>query len=364
MAAKKKSVRRKPRSKKKSVRKIVRAKEKMAKAPAAVPKPVVKAPRALVTGASGRVGGALIRGLLDKGYAVRALVRNSDSAKKVPGGIEVAFGDITDAASLKGCCEGVDVVFHLAALIDYKASKAKLQAVNSRGTANMVKEAARANVRRFIYASSIAVYGKRKVREVLKETDKLQPTDNYGHSKLAGEGAVKYGNVKFSLMRVGVVYGPGFQEAYFPLLGMLRKGGMPYVGPADNHIPFVHVDDVVRAFILAAKKELAPGEAYNIVGRPVTQKQAFDLACDALGVRHPRLHASPSFMLFVVNVMNFFEKLVGRKPKLIREYIDMIAMNRAFDIDKAQMELSWEPRVGMEEGIHGMVEYYREKRKG
>ena len=320
-------------------------------------------PRALVTGASGRIGALLVEKLLQKGYVVRALVRDAAGAERLPSGIEVAFGNITDPDSLKGCCEKADVVFHLAASIDYRAGRDTLQAINGRGTVNMMTEAAHANVRKFIYASSIAVYGKGERGSQLKESDELKPTDDYGASKRAGENSVRHGTVPFVILMLGMVYGPGFDEAYLPLLKMLEKRRLSYVGSANNNIPFVYVGDVVNAFLLAAEKYVAMGETYNIVGERIMQKQALDLACDYLGVPHPKLHSSPALLMLSLRALNAVEKMAGRRPKLIPEYIEALSVDRSFDIDKAKMELGWEPRKAINKGIHEMVDYYREKRK-
>ena len=208
----------------------------------------------------------------------------------------------------------------------------------------------------------MAVYSKRSKGRPFKESDVPKPSDEYGRSKLAGEKAVRYGEVPYTLLRIGMVYGPGFDEAYIPLLKMLNSRGMPYIGPANNHLPFVHVDDIVRAFLLASKKDVAVGETYNLVGERITQKKAFDLACEYLGVHSPRLHASPGFLKFAVKVMNIFVKLRGKKPKLIPEHIDMLVADRAVETDKTQMELGWEPQIDIKEGIRQMVEYYRERK--
>lgn len=317
--------------------------------------------RALVTGASGRIGALLVEKLLQRGYIVRALVRDAAGAERLPSGIEVAFGNITDPDSLKGCCEKVDIVFHLAASIDYKAGRDTLQAINGRGTANIITEAAHANVRKFIYASSIAVYGKGERGRLLKESDEPAPTDDYGASKRAGENAVRHGAVPFVILRLGMVYGPGFDEAYLPLLKMLEKRRLSYVGSAKNNIPFVYVGDVVNAFLLAAEKYVAMGETYNIVGERITQKQALDLACDYLGVPHPVLHSSPHILTLSLKALNALEKAAGKKSKMIPEYIEVLYVDRSFDIDKARMELGWEPRKPINKGIQEMVEYYKEK---
>ena len=122
-------------------------------------------------------------------------------------------------------------------------------------------------------------------------------------------------------------------------------------------MPFVHVDDVVSAFVLAGRGE--GSGVYNVVGERVTQKEAFDMVCEFMGVGRPMLHASPKQLIFLVKIMNVFNRLAGRRPKLVEAYIEALATERAFDTSKARGELGWEPRVGIREGIREMVEYYK-----
>ncbi len=314
--------------------------------------------RALVTGATGKVGSALVKELLGKKYAVRALVRRASDAEKLPGGIEIAFGDIADAESLKGCCEGVDVVFHLAALLDPAVGKKALHEVNVKGTANLVKEAAGARVKRFVYASSIGVYGKAERGRPLRESDEPVPTDEYGMSKLLGEEKVRRGGIPFVILRLGLVYGPGFTASIAPMLRMLQGRMIPYIGSGRNRVPFVHVKDVMSAFVRAGEKEVADG-TYNIVGGPVTQEEVFRLACKCLGVPAPRLHASRSFVMLCVHMLNFARGIFGKKARIRPEYVEALSLDKEFDTSKARMELSWEPKVEMEDGMAKMVRWYK-----
>ncbi len=317
---------------------------------------------ALVTGATGKVGSGLVAELLDYGYSVRGLVRTKKDEEKLPRGVEAVVGDITRPETLKGCCKNADVVFHLAALVSYTEPHRVMQAVNGRGTANIVKEACEAGVDRFVYASSIAVYGKVERGKPLREGDVPVPTDDYGASKLAGENAVKYGGVPFVMLRLGMVYGRGFDEGYFSLFRMLQRRSLPYVGSGRNNIPFVHVNDVVRALALAGRKDGIEGGVYNIVGMPVTQEEALQLSCKYLGVPAPKLHASRGFLMLVLKKMNWLLGFFGRKPKFIPAHLEAIAADRRFETEKAQMELGWEPKREIGEGIAEVVQWYKEKR--
>ncbi|MDO8339238.1 MAG: NAD-dependent epimerase/dehydratase family protein [Candidatus Burarchaeum sp.] len=315
--------------------------------------------RALVTGATGKVGSALVKELLGRDYVVRALVRKASDAEKLPDGIENAFGDVADAASLKGCCEGVGVVFHLAALLDPAVGKEALYEVNVKGTANIVKEAASAGVKRFVYTSSIGVYGKAERGRPLRESDAPVPTDEYGASKLMGEEEVRKGGIPFAILRLGLVYGPGFVASVVPMLRMLQGRMIPYIGSGKNHIPFVHAKDVMGAFVCAGEKRGTASGTYNVVGGLVTQEEAFRLACKYLGVPAPRLHASRRFVMLGTHALNFGLGLIGRKARIRPEYLEALSLDKAFDISKAQRELGWVPKVKMEEGMSEMVEWYK-----
>ena len=113
--------------------------------------------RALVTGATGFTGGHLVRRLVAAGDTVRAIVRQPDQARDLNNaGIEVVRGDLTDATSLRAACEGVDVVYNIGALYRTAGLPASAyRAVNAIGVESLVREAARAGVRRVVHCSTV-----------------------------------------------------------------------------------------------------------------------------------------------------------------------------------------------------------------
>jgi dihydroflavonol-4-reductase len=325
-----------------------------------------EAPLSLVTGASGRLGSYLVKALLEKGERVRVLHRQGSSAE-YPEGVEVAEGDLADKESLLRAVDGTEYVYHLAALVSYTAPLEELLDVNYRGTRNLL-EACRSRayrLRRFVFVSSISVYGKEIDSLPANEGTEMQPSDNYGVSKMMAEQVVaQYGaKVPAAILRPAVIYGEGFDEAYIPVLKALEGGKMQLIDGGKNVIPFVHVLDVVQAILLAAKADRAGGNTYVIAGgERLTQKQVFEIACKYLGVQPPASGTSSGMLKFKLGIAKFFGKLSGSEPQMIGDYIDVLAADRQFDIAKAKAELGYAPRVKLEDGIREMVEYYRRKK--
>ena len=327
-----------------------------------------KGPLSLVTGAGGRLGQYLVKALIEKGDRVRALHRPG-KPQLYPAGVEVFEGSLADRKALQSAVDGVDYVYHLAALVNHSAPIEALLDANYRGTANLL-EACKAKayrLKRFIYISSISVYGKEIEELPANERTEPNPTDNYGKSKLMAEQVVMQysGRMPTVILRPAVVYGRGFNEAYLQVLGALESGKMPIIDGGRNVIPFVHVLDVVQAMLLAVDEEKAVGNAYVISGgENLTQKQIFEIACRKLGVPPPRNGTSRWMLNLKLGLANFVAKFVGNKPAVTGEYLDVIATDRSFDISKARKELGYSPKIRLEEGIGEMVEYYRSVKGG
>ncbi|MEM3030997.1 MAG: NAD-dependent epimerase/dehydratase family protein [Candidatus Micrarchaeia archaeon] len=307
--------------------------------------------KAIVTGASGRLGRALLARLRGRA-GVRALVRSEEAARALPKGVEVFYGDVREELPPKAFA-GVQVVFHLAAVVSPDASEEELREVNVEGT-RRVLAACPKKLKRFVHVSSISVYGKRP-GGVVTESTPFSPSDGYGWSKLYSEMAVKnFARVPWTIIRPGVIYGKGFREGFFEVLSLLEKGRMPLIGPGDTFLPLVHARDVCDALLLAAKSESAVGRAYNIVGEQRTQAEVLARAAKELGVPFPRWRIPAWAALGVVAAL----RALGKK-KLSAEYVEVLAADRRFDCTKARTELGWKPKVGLEEGIKEVIEWYK-----
>lgn len=308
----------------------------------------------LITGASGRIGKPLCMLLSKKGYSVRAFVRKKGSI--IGRNITEFEGDVLDFPSIARAAEGVDAIVHLAALIDSGAPSEKLFSINVLGTKNAL--AAAPDGCRFIYASSIAIYG-RNLPPVADENSPALPSTLYGKSKYLAEACVlcEQGRLDVVSLQFGVIYGSGFSEGYHSVFRMLQKGKMKIIGEGKNYLPFVHADDVLRALVLALEKP-APSCIYLIVGEQKTQKELLCMAAKSLGVPAPSMHISKGTAMFFAKLHDFACRLQGKKPALNYDSIEMISSHRAFDTRRAQEELGWKAKVKLKDGVSQMAKDY------
>jgi nucleoside-diphosphate-sugar epimerase len=297
--------------------------------------------KVLVTGATGRVGKHLVAALLEDGENVRVLAREPQKAKELWGdSVEVAQGSVTDKVSVAGAVEGVDVVYHLAALVNYEASREALFAANVEGTRNVL-EAAKG--KRIIHLSSSSVYGKKAVLPITERTS-FTPTDPYGESKAASDNLARQAGAV--VLRPTVIYGPGFAEGFFKLFEMVEKKKMVIAGNGQNRLQWTHIDDLVSALLLSKDKGTS-GEAYNIVGDDVkTQTELLSVIARLLGVPMPKNKLSMGVLRTVGSIV-------------IKPYhLETIASDRIFDCSKAKKDLGWQPKMTFEEGLKETVAEY------
>jgi nucleoside-diphosphate-sugar epimerase len=236
----------------------------------------------VVTGGGGFIGSHLVDRLVLEGYRVRVLDDFSTGRRENLAGvgdIDLVEGDIRDRSTCRDVCRGASVVLHLAARTSVKGSLEDpflTNDVNVGGTLNMLDAAREAGVRRFIFASSSAVYGDSPVLPKVESMHET-PMSPYGASKLAGE---KYclawsssRNLPTVSLRYFNVFGPR-QDPHSPyaaviprFIDTLRKGKAPVIhGDGNQTRDFTFVDDVVQATLLAAWSPDAAGDYFNIGG--------------------------------------------------------------------------------------------------
>ena len=231
-----------------------------------------------MTGGAGFVGSRLVRGLLEKGVDVLVIDNLSiGRAENVPAPAVLLVGDILDSAVAEEVAS-CDAVFHLAARVAIRSSfefVVEDTTANVVGTANILRGAVAtgSKVKKFVLASSMAVYGDSREPLPITEEYSLQPVSPYGVSKLAAEMLVqqmcKESGIDSAILRLFNTYGTG--QALSPYVGVvtifanaMRAGRAPFIfGDGDQRRDFVHVEDVAQGFINAM---LYPtdGKIFNI----------------------------------------------------------------------------------------------------
>jgi len=307
----------------------------------------------LVTGATGRIGKHLVEALVKQGEKVRALIREGMIENEQ---VEIFYGDLLNKEALKKAVEGVDVIYHLAAIVDYTAPKEIMFNVNVIGTKNLLEVT---KIRKFIYLSSTAVMGKKLKELPATEKTPCKPSNFYGKTKLEAEKLVKAaGGI---IIRSADVLGPGFMESYGIdyIISGIENGTLKIPGDGKNFIQWIHIDDLIQALLLAKEKGKA-GEVYIVSGKEVkTLNDCLGLLAKNLEVEPPKKHVSKFLAKTLANYKTLKTKIKKEKPKALAEYIDKMTANRSFDISKAKNDLGFEPKVDYEQVAKEMVEEYK-----
>lgn len=274
-----------------------------------------KAPLVLVTGGAGFIGSHLCDALLGQGYAVRCLDDFSAGKRENLAGFfhhpafECMEGDLRDFEACRRACEGATYVFHEAARVSVAESVLHPElygAVNAKGTENLLEAARRAGVRRFIYASSSAVYGDSE-KMPLREGEEAEPISPYGRTKAEAEASARSCYEKYGLETIGLryfnVFGPGQDPngpyaAVIPhFIGAMRRGERPVIeGDGQQTRDFTAAADVVRANLLAmrAPAEKAAGKVYNIAsGEEHSILELYEILAEAFGFTEDPIFGSP-----------------------------------------------------------------------
>jgi UDP-glucose 4-epimerase len=240
----------------------------------------------LVTGGLGYLGSRLLREVPNHPALAGETVRILDNFRQprfhalwdLPGYVDYEFveGDVRERAVRSEALEGVDTVFHLAAVTNAPETfdiPEETWAVNHRATVDLYEEARAAGVDEFVYAGTCSVYGRTEA-EITEAAD-CDPESPYGEAKLEAEREMLAGHtdgMELSVLRLGTVYGwtTGMRfDTVVDKFALLAATGQPltvYEGADDQKRPYLHVQDAVRAMLFAADS-LGDGEAYNVVGQ-------------------------------------------------------------------------------------------------
>ena len=309
----------------------------------------------LVTGADGFIGSHLVERLVAEGARVRAfcLYNSRGSAgwldevdRDVRGAVEIVFGDVRDARLVRSATNGVEVVFHLAALIAIPYSYAAPESfidTNIRGTLNALEAARDVGVQRFIQTSTSEVYGTPESLPI-RETHPLSAQSPYAASKVAADQlaiafARSYGQ-PVVVLRPFNTYGPRQSErAVLPTMLRQLLAGQDEIrlGRTDPRRDLTYVTDSVDGFVRAASAPGIDGEVIQLgTGRSESIADLFALACRLLGV----------------------EARIVTDPDRVRPDASEVLVLES-DPSKARERLGWQARTPLEDGLRATIDWLR-----
>jgi nucleoside-diphosphate-sugar epimerase len=325
----------------------------------------------LVTGATGLLGSHIVEKLIERGQSVRALVRPSSDTRLLESwGVELAYGDVTDRASLSEAFKGVTTVYHSAAAVgDWGSWKKYFVPVTIGGTQNMIDAARREGVSRFLHISSISAYGHPNDKGlVLDETAplgrNLHRWSYYSRAKVEAEKLVRAahqaGDLPATVVKPSWLYGPRDRASMPRIIRAIRAGKGKLLGDGTNRLNLTYAGNEAEGCILAATTDQALGESYNLASDgEITQAEYFNKIAECLGCP-PVTKKVPYFIAYNAAFwMEFFGHLLHRKnPPLVTRYsVWLIGRRCFFSSDKARRELGWKPTVSYDEGIQRAVRW-------
>ena len=296
--------------------------------------------KVLVTGGAGFIGSHVVDKLRDRGVNVRVFDMVMPTFRK---DIEFYQGSLLDLEALRMSLNGIEAIYHLAAVADVKSVFEEphfAESINVRGTINVLEAARKIGVGRVIYGSTTWVYGDVPDNYVDEDTLLKPPSHLYTATKMASEyycqSYSNLYNISTTILRYGIPYGPRARDgAVVPIFVDRALNGQPLTiaGDGSQYRKFVYVEDLAEGNVLALKP-VAANRIYNLDGKEkVTIKQIAEIV----------------------------RKLAGNVPI---EYIEGRPgdfSGKEISSERARRELNWQPKVGFEEGVRRYIAWYKER---
>lgn len=328
----------------------------------------------LVTGATGYIGRALVTRLLAESKPVRLLVRPArrhDLAVLWPGHApQICIGDLTEPVSLCEACAGVDTILHVASHSPRKVvpgvdPDAGHWRVTAEGTRSLVSEAQRAGVRRFVLVSSVRVMGESGA-EGLDENSVPAPASAYGCAKLAAEEAVRNAHaLQSSILRLPSVYGAGGVGLVAQMIGAMQRGWFPPPPRTVHKRSMIHLDDVVTAVLLLARRPEAAGKTYIATdGELYSTHEIYQNVCAALGRPLPRWATPVACLRIAAAAGDWLAKLRGRPGFFDSRALDRLIGPEWYRSERMVRDLGFSPQYNLRTALPGMLVSQHESCRG
>jgi len=328
-------------------------------------------PAAVVTGASGFIGGKIAEALVDRGYRVRAVYRRSnipDHLRRIERrGGELTRFDLSSEQAPGRLTDGCEVVVHAAAkVLDY-GRHADFVAANVGATRRLVRAAEESGCRRFVFVSSISVHGFGVHRDSTESGPYYPLHSSYQQTKMRAENIVLAANgsgMETVAVRPGLVYGPGDTTTLSPFFEMLEQHTLPWLSGFEHLNCPIYIDDLVSGTIKAIEHRRAAGEVYDLAsGERVALGDAVKLAAALLGVEVPRRRLSMRVARTLAAAAESMSAISGYRfrPPLTRYLAAQLSNDFHFVPEKARTELGFVPAVSWKVGLEAAVADYRER---
>ncbi len=325
--------------------------------------------RLLVTGGTGFIGSHLAEQgrRLGAEVVVLGLTDRPEEQANVEvlrwQGVEVVSGSITDEERCREAIRGATHVFHLAVAMREGARNDEFfESVNLDGTRLLLEASVGEGVRRFVYCSTIGIYGHR-APGITRENSPLAPGNIYERTKVSAERMVReFGaghSLPYTILRPADVYGPR-DHRLLKLFKGVSAGRFPFFGSGEGRRHMIYVDDVVSGFFRACERDAALGESFILAGpKACTLRELVAEVQAATGSPRYGMRLPLKPMLGVAAAVEDLSRVLGVDPPIYRRRMDFFWSDSEFDTTHARTGLDWAPRVDLPEGIRRTLEDYR-----
>lgn len=332
--------------------------------------------KVLITGANGFIGRALCVRMLDEGWNVRGTVRHLKKLNSFPAGVNAiqveSIGPDTDWSK---ALLDVNCVVHLAANVHIMKktpfdSLTTIHKVNVKGSEHLAREAASANVKRFVYMSSVKVngegteaggqksevrYRKAQLKMAFSENDNPEPRDAYGISKWEAEQVLQEiaeeTGMEIVILRSPLVYGPNVKANFLRLLKVVDYGIPLPLASIKNRRSFIYLENLIDAVVTCIIDSKASGQTYFVSdGEDVSTPELVRRISSALG-KPTRLFPFPPILLKMAGI------ITGKSVA-----IDRLLRSLTIDCSKIRRELEWQAPFSMDQGLKETAEWYNKQR--
>ncbi|MDX1543825.1 MAG: NAD-dependent epimerase/dehydratase family protein [Christiangramia sp.] len=323
-----------------------------------------------ITGITGYIGSKLAVSLVEDGHVVHALVRDPNSVTlPIHENIIPFKGDLQDIESIKLAMKGCISVFHVAGYTNIRCRDIDpFYRVNVQGTSNVLKAAKENLIKKFIYTSSVSVFGASLPGSVITENQPRMSTytNDYELTKVLGENLVKeYSSNEFKciILNISRVYGPGITcysngiNKLFTII--LKKGFLVVPAKMEARANYVYIDDVVEAHKLALKQAKA-GDQYIIGGENATYERLFEIMFAKAKMKKRIYPINYNLIKYICNFTSLFSLFKRYDNSLCSRILDFLFTDRAASSVKAQKQLGYR-YTSLEKGLDLTYEFIKKK---
>ena len=320
----------------------------------------------LVTGAGGFLGSALVSELLESGYDVRALIRDTASSSFLKA-VEIVVGDVRDPQCARKVSVGCETIVHLAgqahALDDGHVGEQDYQSVNVDGTKHLLDGAVAGGVQRFIFASSVKVFGE-TTTGCVDEKEPAAPQSPYARSKWAAEQLIasyaKGGSLATLSLRLPLVYGPTEKGNLYRMIAAIDRGRFPPLPRVQAVRSMLHVKNFVLAVRAALRSTGFLKPMYVVTdAKPYAITEVYDLLRKGLD-RQPPFSRVPLWALSLAGRCGDILQSLLRKPvPLSSATLEKLIGQAWYSPEALIHDMGYQPRYTFEAAVPELIQHYR-----